>query len=87
MSKIDAQRAIREARYALNRASGPSRREEAASTRTPSTQAAPTPKTKPTRAAVADAAAERAELCGHKSMNGRICTREAAHSQKSHRYS
>jgi hypothetical protein len=27
------------------------------------------------------------ELCGHKSMNGRSCTRAKGHPQKSHRYS
>ncbi|NYG60762.1 hypothetical protein BJ980_003685 [Nocardioides daedukensis] len=27
------------------------------------------------------------ELCGHRSMNGRTCTREKGHSAKSHRYS
>jgi hypothetical protein len=59
MSKLDAQRAIREARYASNSVSGPSRRE----------------------------APEGGERCGHRSMNGRACTREAAHSEKSHRYS
>jgi hypothetical protein len=26
------------------------------------------------------------ELCGHRSMNGRTCTREKGHAQKSHRY-
>ena len=60
MSKLDAQRAMREAKYARNSVSGPGRRE---------------------------AAAPEGERCGHKSMNGRACTREAAHSEKSHRYS
>lgn len=27
-----------------------------------------------------------AELCGHRSMNGRTCTREQGHAAKSHRY-
>jgi hypothetical protein len=26
-------------------------------------------------------------LCGHRSMNGRTCTREVGHAAKSHRYS
>ena len=26
-------------------------------------------------------------LCGHRSMNGRTCTREQGHAAKSHRYS
>lgn len=87
MSKLDAQRAMREAKYARNRASGPSRREaaEVASTapavRTPSTKPAQVAKAAPT------AAASEGERCGHKSMNGRVCTREAAHAEKAHRYS
>jgi len=98
MSKVDAQRAMREANYARNRASGPTRREEAAAAGnapapTPAPAADP-PGAKPARAAkVAKAAkaapvaaAPEAEPCGHKSMNGRACTREAGHSEKSHRY-
>ena len=83
MSKLDAQRAIREARYALNRADGPTRREAAAAGGASRTPAAHTASPKP----VAEpAATEGGERCGHKSMNGRACTREAAHSEKSHRY-
>jgi hypothetical protein len=87
MSKLDAQRAMREARYARNTASGPNRREAAAVGGTSTAPAARTPSTKPVRAAEAAAAPEGGERCGHKSMNGRACTREAAHSEKSHRYS
>lgn len=108
MSKIDAQRAMREAKYARINASGPSRREAAAakaaaageapaaagstpaSTETAGAPVSP-PRTKPARtpkkAPATDAApAPEGELCGHKSMNGRACTREAGHSEKSHRY-
>jgi hypothetical protein len=89
MSKVDAQRAMREARYARDRASGPSRREAAAVAGTPMGPAARTAINKPARAAEAApvAAAPDEELCAHKSMNGRACTREAAHSERSHRYS
>ena len=90
MSKVDAQRAMREAKYARDRASGPTRREAAAVGGISAAPAAPTPTTKPARAAKAApaaAAAPEGERCGHKSMNGRACTREAAHSEKSHRYS
>jgi hypothetical protein len=104
MSKLDAQRAMREANYARNRASGSSRRDPApvggAATppaRTPSAkpahaaQAAPIPAAAAPTAAAATATAPTAaaagERCGHKSMNGRVCTREAAHSEKNHRYS
>ncbi len=88
MSKLDAQRAMREAKYARNTASGPSR-PEAAAVGTTMAPAARTPSTKPAQAAeaVPTAAAPESERCGHKSMNGRACTRDAAHSEKSHRYS
>ena len=87
MSKVDAQRAMREAKYARNRASGPTRREAAAVGETPTAPAARTPGTKPARAAAAPTvAAPEGERCGHRSMNGRACTREAAHAEKSHRY-
>ncbi|WP_375424795.1 hypothetical protein [uncultured Friedmanniella sp.] len=96
MSKVDAQRAMREARYAQNRASGPTRREAAAAAGTPAAPAAAVPEatpitkpsTKPARApkATPTAATPEGELCGHKSMNGRACTRPAGHSEKSHRY-
>lgn len=89
MSKVDAQRAMREAKYARNSASGPSRREAAAVGGTQMPPAARPPSTKPAQAAktAPAAAAPQGERCGHKSMNGRACTREAAHSEKSHRYS
>jgi hypothetical protein len=89
MSKLDAQRAMREAKYARNRASGPSRREAAALDGASTTPGARTPSPKPVEAAKAapTSAAPEGDRCGHQSMNGRACTREAAHSEKSHRYS
>jgi len=88
MSKLDAQRAMREAKFARNSASAASRREAAAggvppvAPPTPALTSAPSPK--PGKAA--EAAPREAERCGHKSMNGRACTREVGHSEKSHRY-
>lgn len=99
MSKLDAQRAMREAKYARDSASGPTRREAAAAAaghaappartstasaaaKSPGSPAAPTASTTPTAST-----SSATELCGHKSMNGRACTREAAHSEKNHRYS
>ena len=38
-------------------------------------------------AEVVRAAAPTDALCGHRSMNGRTCTREQGHVAKSHRYS
>ena len=83
MSKTDELRAMREAKYA---------RAAAARGATPTVQ----PKAKPKPAPVAPAPDNKAEteaaetdtgLCGHRSMNGRTCTREAGHAAKSHRYS
>lgn len=86
MSKLDAQRAMREARYARDSASGPTRREAAAAA-----SGGAAPAVRPTRSAgparkAAAAVAPDGDLCGHRSMNGRACTRELGHSEKSHRY-
>ena len=90
MSKVDAQRAMREARYARNSASGPTavrpppvgEHRSAPAARTPTTK--PAEPTQPHRADAA--AAAEGELCGHKSMHGRACTRHAGHAEKNHRY-
>jgi hypothetical protein len=89
MSKVDAQRAMREAKYARNSASGPTRREAAEAAGTATAAAGSTPRRKPAPAvqALPSAPAAEGERCGHKSMNGRACTREAAHLEKNHRYS
>lgn len=89
MSKVDAQRAMREARYAAERAAGAGRRKTpaaaaaapAASARTPAV-AKDVAKDAPTVAATDDAG-----LCGHRSMNNRTCRRPAGHAEKNHRYS
>ena len=86
MSKLDAQRAMREAKYARNRASGPTRREAAAALGTSTAPLARAPIPEPAPAAPTAAGPE-GDRCGHTSMNGRVCTREAAHPEKSHRYS
>ena len=89
MSKLDAQRAMREAKYARNSASGPTRREAAEAAGTAAAAAGPTPRSQPAPAvkAAPSAPAPEGERCGHKSMNGRACTREPGHPEKSHRYS
>jgi hypothetical protein len=89
MSKADAQRAMREAKYvARNSSGGPTRREAAAVGQTPTPPAARTAGIESALAAepAAAVAAPRGE-CGHKSMNGRTCTRAPGHPEKSHRYS
>lgn len=92
MSKVDALRAMREEKYARLQAGAKAR---PAPTVTAAATAAPAKAVPATKAATKSAkpAAEPAEpaaegaTCGHQSMNGRACTREAGHPQKSHRYS
>jgi hypothetical protein len=80
MSKMDAMRAMREARYEQRAASAAKPATKAA---TPPAQRASTPEAGHAPAADdADAA-----LCGHRAISGRTCTRERGHSVKSHRYS
>jgi hypothetical protein len=84
MSKTDELRAMREAKYA-----------RAAAARGGQPQARPKPapvapepaKKAPAADQAATGEAETDGLCGHRSMNGRTCTREAGHAAKSHRYS
>jgi hypothetical protein len=84
MSKMDALRALREARYEEEAARG--RRSGEAPTRTQRMAASrPARVSEPEPSAAAPA--PEAGLCGHKSMNGRTCTRESGHTAKSHRYS
>jgi hypothetical protein len=79
MSKMDGLRAMREARYAEATARA------AQSTTKPAKAPKAQPPVAPPRAA--DPAPETDAVCGHRSMNGRTCTREAGHAAKSHRYS
>jgi hypothetical protein len=81
MSKEAAQRAMREARYNERIAASA---KSGSVARRPRTVTAPTPPVAPVEPS--PAAADPA-LCGHRSMNGRTCTREAGHHAKSHRYS
>lgn len=72
MSKMDDLRAMREAKYAKNNAR-------------PAAPAAR--RTAPIASARPAEPADTGALCGHSSINGRTCTREAGHAAKSHRYS
>ena len=95
MSKLDAQRAMREAKYARNQAAAQDRgRTAPARSRATPPVAPPVSQTDaPTDeagAAPPDSAGQAPAteaLCGHRSMNGRTCTRPAGHPQKNHRYS
>ncbi|MGO4254988.1 hypothetical protein [Marmoricola sp. RAF53] len=85
MSKLDAMRAMREANYAASQA----RADKPAAATRPKPATAAAPKSRAATQARAGSAADPAgeELCGHRNMSGRTCTREKAHSAKSHRYS
>ncbi len=74
MSKMDELRAMREAKYARAQSAG----------KTPARRPAPVA---PPQPAAPSAAADADGLCGHRSINGRACTREAGHAAKNHRYS
>jgi hypothetical protein len=89
MSKTDELRAMREAKYAraaAARGGQPQARPKPAPVAPEKTKKAAADTTAETTAETSDAA-ESDGLCGHRSMNGRTCTREAGHAAKSHRYS
>lgn len=81
MSKMDALRAMREARYAETTARAKSPK--------PTAKQAPAKPTVTKPGATMPDIVESAEpaLCGHRNMSGRTCTREHGHAAKSHRYS
>lgn len=95
MSKVDAQRAMREAKYARGRERADAGQETGArsGSASPDLPAAPVARTA-RRTPAPDPASEPVpeqersqDTCGHRSMNGRSCTRESGHEQKNHRYS
>jgi hypothetical protein len=81
MSKMDNLRAMREARYAE------AQKRSAAAPATPAVKAPVAPPAATTKKASPEPAAATEELCGHRNMSGRTCTRESGHAAKSHRYS
>ncbi|WP_299931326.1 hypothetical protein [uncultured Nocardioides sp.] len=89
MSKMDNLRAMREAKYAeaqKRAGSAPARAKAAAPVAPPAPAAKKATRTAaPTKVESEQSATE--ELCGHRNMSGRTCTREAGHAAKSHRYS
>lgn len=88
MSKMDELRALREARYERTLARAAAARPDAPKAATkPRAPAVSKPSAGKPAAAPSPASGAEAELCGHRSMNGRTCTREHGHAAKSHRYS
>jgi hypothetical protein len=85
MSKTDELRAMREAKYA--RAAAALSGQPQAQKAEPKPKTAAKPKTAKADPKTEPQTATDDGLCGHRSMNGRSCTREAGHAAKSHRYS
>ena len=82
MSKVDAQRAFREANYARrNNRAQPVDPPPAASASKPGPIAA---SASPAQADDQPSAAH--ALCGHRSMGNKSCSRPAGHPEKNHRY-
>ena len=80
---MDNLRAMREAKYAAAQkrsADAPARPKAPVAPR-----AAAAPKAVDSKVDAPPTAAE--ELCGHRNISGRTCTRERGHAAKSHRYS
>jgi hypothetical protein len=82
MSKMDGLRAMREARYAEAEARA---RKGTPAPKRPASKVATATAVRPAAAPEPISGAE--ELCGHRNMSGRTCTREQGHAAKSHRYS
>ncbi len=89
MSKMDNLRAMREAKYAeaQKRASSAPARPKAAAPVAPPAPAAKKAATTSTGPEVETGQPATEELCGHRNISGRTCTRERGHAAKSHRYS
>jgi hypothetical protein len=82
MSKMENLRAMREARFqeAASRAAKPTVNIVRSERRAPlSSDSRPAPADKNE--------APKTAACGHRSINGRSCTRDQGHASKSHRYS
>lgn len=81
MSKVDAMRAMREAKYA--RGGKPPDPPGAVAAKAPAGTRKAVRAT--SKAPVAEAT-ETDALCGHRNMGGKSCSRPAGHSEKNHRY-
>ena len=82
MSKMDNLRAMREAKYAESQ-----KRAGSAPARPKAPVAPPAPARTAGDPPAEAVASTDEELCGHRNMSGRTCTRERGHAAKSHRYS
>ena len=89
MSKVDALRALREAKYAADRAAAPAGpvRKTAVARPAAATTGKPARSSKTSSPPAALEATETEARCGHRNMGGKSCTRPENHSEKNHRYS
>lgn len=91
MSKMDALRAMREAKYEAAQKTSQKAGAKAPQARTRPPVAPPTSaaRAKPAKSETSEepGTAPAEALCGHRNMSGRTCTREHGHAAKSHRYS
>ncbi len=96
MGKVDDQRAMREARYAASNTGTAARRTTSAARPAKTADGRPAralrvvkPGSEPTTPAQTTAEPATDELCGHRNMGGKACTRERGHEAtgtKNHRY-
>ena len=88
MSKVDAQRAMREARYAALQAQPPATRRPAPPKEQPPAESPPVKARRTAgRPAQDGRAADTATgLCGHRNIGNKSCQRQAGHPEKAHRY-
>jgi hypothetical protein len=86
MSKMDALRAMREAKYAANATTRAPQPTGSAPARAAKAVTASGPSAKPAAPPAVPVDGDEG-LCGHRNMSGRTCTREQGHAAKSHRYS
>ena len=86
MSKMDALRAMREAKYEAAQKAAQKTAQKTTKTTRKVAEPPPVAPAAPRSSTTPDAPASDA-LCGHRNMSGRTCTREHGHAAKSHRYS
>ncbi len=87
MSKLDAVRALREARFAQEQARAGKPASRVAPQPAKATQPAKQTKASRPTAVVETGDTDGEALCGHRNMGGKTCTRERGHAAKNHRYS
>jgi hypothetical protein len=85
MSKVDALRAMREARYEANRVKRPAASAASAKPKVTS-KADPAEPTLPETLDDEAAGDASVKLCGHRNIGNKTCQRPAGHGEKNHRY-